>query len=106
VDTGERALPAFVPDPGIVPAIPLPNFPAYPSNHAAVSQGIASIIADEFPAERARLDALALEAALSRVYGGIHYWFDGLAGLELGRQIATWGRANDVKGHAAFVLTP
>jgi membrane-associated phospholipid phosphatase len=93
-------------DPGIVLPISLPNFPSYPSNHAAISQGMASIIANQFPAETARLDALAYEAAWSRVLGGIHYWFDGLAGLELGRKVAAWGLAHDVTGHSAFVLTP
>jgi hypothetical protein len=77
-------------DPGIVPSFPNPNFPAYPSNHAAISAGMAAILGATFPAERKRLDALAEEAALSRVLGGIHYRFDGDAGVTLGRQVAAW----------------
>ena len=91
-------------DPGIVLPIGLPNFPSYPSNHAAISAGMARVLADRFPSESARLDELAVEAAWSRVYGGIHYWFDGEAGLELGRKVAAWGLAQDVKGHEPFVL--
>ena len=91
-------------DPGIVLPIGLPNFPSYPSNHAAISAGMARVLADRFPSESAHLDALAVEAAWSRVYGGIHYWFDGEAGLELGRKVAAWGLAHDVNGHEPFVL--
>lgn len=91
-------------DPGITLPIGLPNFPSYPSNHAAISAGMARILGDRFPAEKGRLDALADEAALSRVYGGIHYRFDGEAGLTLGRTVAAWALAHDVKGHEPFVL--
>jgi membrane-associated phospholipid phosphatase len=91
-------------DPGITLPIGLPNFPSYPSNHATISAGMARILADRFPAEAARLDALAEEAALSRVFGGIHYRFDGEAGLTLGRTIAAWALAHDAKRHEPFVL--
>ena len=78
-------------DPAITLSLtPLPNFPAYPSNHATISSAGAEILAAAFPAEAGRLRAAAEEAALSRVYGGIHYRFDGDAGLELGRQVARW----------------
>lgn len=90
-------------DPGIVLSFPNPNFPSYPSNHAAISAGMAAIIGASFPAEKARLDALAEEAAFSRVLGGIHYRFDGDAGVDLGRKVAAWALANDVKGHEPFV---
>lgn len=91
-------------DPLITTAIPLPNFPTYPSNHAAVSAGMARVLSHVFPAEKRRLDALAAEAALSRVIAGIHYRFDGDAGLALGRAVAEWAIANDVRGHEMFVL--
>ncbi|HEX6048872.1 MAG TPA: vanadium-dependent haloperoxidase [Gemmatimonadaceae bacterium] len=91
-------------DPGITLPIGLPNFPSYPSNHAAISAGMARVLGDRFPSEVARLDALADEAALSRVFGGIHYRFDGDAGLTLGRTVAAWALANDVNGHEPFVL--
>jgi hypothetical protein len=91
-------------DPTITLSIGLPNFPSYPANHAAVSGGMARILAHMFPAERTRLDALADEAALSRVLGGIHYRVDGEAGLALGRQVAAWALANDVRGREPFVF--
>jgi hypothetical protein len=91
-------------DPGIQLAIGLPNFPSYPSNHAAISAAMARVIAAQFPGEAARLDALAEQAALSRVYGGIHYRFDGEAGLDLGRKVAAWALAHDVSGRTPFAL--
>jgi membrane-associated phospholipid phosphatase len=91
-------------DPGITLPIGLPNFPSYPSNHAAISAGMARILGDAFPAERRRLDALAEEAALSRVLGGIHYRFDGEAGLELGRRIADWALGAEPRDHPHGLL--
>jgi hypothetical protein len=91
-------------DPGITLSVPLPNFPSYPSNHATISAGMARVIGTRFPSEAVRLDALADEAALSRVLGGIHYRFDGEAGLTLGRTVAAWALAHDVEGHEPFVL--
>jgi len=91
-------------DPAITLVVPLPNFPSYPSNHAALSAAMAAILGRDFPAEADRLAGLADQAALSRVYGGIHYWFDGEAGLVLGRKVADWAIQHDVNGHHPFVL--
>ena len=91
-------------DPAITLSIPLPNFPSYPANHAAVSGSMARILGYVFPSEKTRLDALAEEAAFSRVLGGIHYRFDGDAGLVLGGAVAAWAIAHDVRGHEPFVL--
>ena len=41
-----------------------------------------------YPAERARLEALAIEAGESRLYGGIHYRFDADAGFAIARAVA------------------
>ncbi len=84
-------------DPQITLSLGLPNFPAYPSNHAAISAAMAEVLADAFPSDAQRLRANAEQAALSRVYGGIHYRFDGDAGLELGRKVAAFGIAQDRK---------
>jgi len=91
-------------DPGITLSVGLPNFPSYPSNHATISAGMARVLGARFPSEAGRLDALADEAALSRVLGGIHYRFDGEAGLALGRTVAAWALAHDVDGHQPFAL--
>jgi membrane-associated phospholipid phosphatase len=91
-------------DPLIVRAIGMPNFPAYPSNHATLVAVAATVLGARFPAERARLDAMAEEGARSRVYGGIHYRFDTDAGLALGRRVGAWTLAHDVARRAPFVL--
>ena len=91
-------------DPQIKLAIPMPNFPSYTSNHALVSAGMMRVLGTSFPAERERLDSLAEEAAISRVYAGIHYRFDSEVGLAVGRTVADWALAHDVTGHQPFVL--
>jgi len=91
-------------DPLIKLAIPMPNFPSYTSNHAVISAGMMRILGTSFPAEREQLDSLAEEAAISRVYAGIHYRFDSEVGLALGRTVAGWALAHDVNGHQPFVL--
>ena len=54
------------------------------------------ILAGIFPDARARLEDIALEASLSRLYAGIHYRFDMEAGLALGRGIAALALAADL----------
>jgi hypothetical protein len=82
-------------DPGIVLSIPLPNHPSYPSNHADVTGSSMAILAAFFHRDAGYLNGLADEAAISRIYGGIHYRFDMNAGLILGRQVAQYALARD-----------
>ena len=51
------------------------------------------VLAAEFPNEASRVAAVALEASLSRLYAGIHYRFDMVAGLALGRAVAAKAEA-------------
>lgn len=91
-------------DPLITLAVGLPSFPSYPSNHATVSAASTTILGALFPSERTSLDAQAAEAAISRLYAGIHYRFDCDTGLTLGRTIGLYALDHDVVGHNAFVL--
>jgi len=91
-------------DPLIHLAIGLPSFPSYPSNHAAVSAASTTVLGARFPSERVGLDAQADEAAISRIFGGIHYRFDCDAGLVLGRTIGRYVLDHDVVGHEPLVL--
>lgn len=75
-------------DPSISTPVGLPNFPSYPSAHACFSGAAAEVLGAIFPEDRKTLRAKAEEASLSRVYGGLHYRFDGDAGLSLGRAVA------------------
>ena len=74
-------------DPGYLSLIPTPPFPSYPSGHSTTSGAAATVLGALFPGRAGELAAMAEEAAISRLYGGIHYRFDNDAGLALGRRI-------------------
>ncbi|MBA3316955.1 MAG: vanadium-dependent haloperoxidase [Gemmatimonadales bacterium] len=73
-------------DPGITLATGLPNHPSYPSAHSCETGAWQAVLSDQFPSERKFLNGISREANLSRVFGGLHYRFDGDAGLKLGRK--------------------
>jgi membrane-associated phospholipid phosphatase len=75
-------------------ALGAPNHPSYPSGHSCVSASAARVLAHFFPDRTGELDALVVEAGMSRVYAGIHYMFDVTAGQQLGRSVADWAIAN------------
>ena len=75
-------------DPKITLVFALPNHPSYPSAHSCLSSASATVLSDFFPGEGSRLDAMVIEAGLSRMYGGIHYRFDVETGRALGARIA------------------
>jgi PAP2 superfamily protein len=83
-------------DPGIRTVFPTPQHPSYPSAHSCFSGAMAGVLSAVFPSERARLEAVAQEASLSRLYAGIHYRFDMEAGLALGRRAAALALAADL----------
>ena len=83
-------------DAGIHTVFPTPQHPSYPSAHSCFSGAFSAVLADEFPSEGARMEADAQEASLSRLYAGIHYRFDMVAGLELGRRAAALALAADL----------
>jgi len=64
-----------------------PLHPSYPSGHAAVAGCAETILSYFFEAERQRLNELAEECAVSRLYAGVHYPIDNIEGLRLGRHI-------------------
>ena len=75
-------------NPDIKTIVPIPNFPSYPSGHSGFSAAGAAVLGHFFPADAAYFKAEAQEAALSRLYGCIHYRFDCDEGFTLGEQIA------------------
>ena len=77
-------------DPAITTAFPVPNYPAYPSGHGSVSGASARVLSHFFPGRQAELTALVDEAALSRIYAGIHYRFDMTAARTLAEAVADW----------------
>jgi membrane-associated phospholipid phosphatase len=79
--------------PGFKTILGTPNFPAYTSGHAAFSGAAAEVMAHFFPANASQFRTWAEEAAMSRIYGGIHYQFDAEAGLDQGRKSAAYSVA-------------
>jgi hypothetical protein len=75
-------------DPAFVPILVTPSFPAYVSGHATVSASAATVLAHLLPDQAARLQSLAQEAAMSRLWGGIHFHSDNTQGLRLGQSVA------------------
>ena len=85
------------------PVIFTPPFPEYTSGHAVVSMSYAAVLENVFgkisftdhsfdnsygPRKFESFEAYAKEAALSRMYGGIHYRFGMEAGLKQGKKVA------------------
>lgn len=77
-------------DPSIKTMIGLPNFPSYPSGHSTFSGAAATVLGTLFPQGAADFDAMADEAGISRLYGGIHYRSDIVNGKAHGTRIGAW----------------
>ncbi len=65
-----------------------PNFPSYTSGHSVFSAAASEVLAYIFPEKAALVRGWAEEAAISRVYGGIHWTFDATVGTDQGREVA------------------
>ena len=109
--------PKTLPDPTYVPFISTPCFPSYPSNHASGSNGAAEILRRVYgegghtikltnpfnPAvanlefDYSTFNEVCDDVDDARVFGGIHYRFDQVAGNRLGREIATSVYKNNLR---------
>lgn len=69
-------------------ALGRPNHPSFPSGHSCVSAAAGRVLTHFFPDNATELTNLVIEAGLSRVYAGIHYFFDVSAGQQIGRSAA------------------
>ena len=83
----QRDRPA-VADPDPRPIVELPATYSFPSGHATVSFACATVLALAVPRLRWPLYGLAALISFSRVYVGVHYPLDVLAGAVLGVAIA------------------
>ncbi|HUS06503.1 MAG TPA: vanadium-dependent haloperoxidase [Bryobacteraceae bacterium] len=88
-------------DSGITPLFPAPNFPGYPSNHSSLSTARCEVLAYLFPREAASIRAVGKEAGDSRIWAGIHFQIDNVAGVNLGnavaRKVITWAENDGSK---------
>ena len=74
-------------------SVGLPNFPSYTSGHSMFSGAGAEVLSHIFPSESEKLNAMAVEASVSRMYGLIHYRFDCEAGLATGHKVGEYAIA-------------
>lgn len=100
-------------DPDWTPQWPSPAFPEYTSGHSSFSAASAEILSLFFGTDEIAFDAgagfdvlpgvlrhydsiteAALEAGRSRIYGGIHFEFANIAGMESGRAVADYVFSN------------
>jgi len=68
----------------------IPNFPAYISGHSTFSGAAAAVLGYILPENADKYNAMASEASLSRVIGGIHYPSDCSVGLEVGKNVGSY----------------
>ena len=71
-------------DPGTDALVPLPDSPSFPSGHAATAFAAAAAVSALHPRLRLPLYGIAVLVALSRVYLGVHFLLDVVAGALLG----------------------
>ena len=106
--------PNTTPDPNWLALITNPPYPSYAGNHAAIGTSQATILALFFGRDDIRFahtwdgtggatrsyagfNAMANEEERARVYGGIHYTFDQVAGQSAGRNVANFVFLNVMK---------
>ena len=77
-------------DPTIHTPIGLPNFPSYSSGHSTFSAAAAEVLSSIFPDAATSFTAMRDEAAISRLYGGIHYRSDIEGGKAHGLRVASY----------------
>jgi undecaprenyl-diphosphatase len=87
VAIGRERPPLRFPEPH--PLVHVPGDPSLPSGHAATSFACAATLAWLTPLSPIALYALAVLIAFSRVYVGVHYPLDVIAGAALGLGVAT-----------------
>ena len=95
--------PATTADPSWTPLLTTPPFPSYVSGHSTFSAAAAVVLSSAYGSKTpftttsdalpgvtrsfSTFSAAASEAGMSRIYAGIHYQFDNLDALVLGRAI-------------------
>lgn len=82
------AIRPFQYDPEYQPVFTTPNHPSYPSAHSCHSMAMASVLASYFPVNEEWLVDRAKEAGEARIWGGIHFRSDIVAGEALGIDVA------------------
>lgn len=69
------------------PYLGTPLFPAYPSGTSHYSGAAGEVLAHVFPDDAKMWRARAVDAGMSRLWGGVHWRIDVEQGLKMGRQV-------------------
>ncbi len=77
-------------NPAIKTLTGVPNFPSYISGHSTFSGAAAAVLSYIIPEKASAYDAMATEASMSRMYGGIHYRSDCQQGLIAGKNVGAY----------------
>jgi len=77
-------------NPAIKTLTGIPNFPSYISGHSTFSGAAATVLGYIIPENAAKYTAMANEASMSRLYGGIHYRSDCSVGLQVGNNVGKY----------------
>lgn len=83
-------------DPSIKTFTGLPNFPSYISGHSTFSAAAATFLAYILPSRASAFNDMANEAAISRLYGAIHYRSDIDVGLTVGDKVGAYAVARAI----------
>lgn len=83
-------------DPAIPLIFPVPPHPSYPSAHSCIVGAFTAVLEQAFPDQAEYLASVRAEAGMSRIYAGLHYRFDVVAGQALGRAAADKAIAGDL----------
>jgi undecaprenyl-diphosphatase len=78
----------YVLDTGIAPLIKTPSSSSFPSGHSATAAAGAITLSAAYPTFAPLFVIAGVLVALSRVYLGVHYPFDVLAGASIGTVVA------------------
>ena len=71
----------------------IPNFPSYVSGHSMFSGAASTVLSYLIPGNAEKYEAMAQQAAMSRLMGGIHYRTDCETGLTVGKNIGGYAVA-------------
>jgi membrane-associated phospholipid phosphatase len=105
--------PLVTADPTWTPLWSTPAFPSYISGHSTFSAAAAAVLDATYgthfafidpgdpsrglpPRSFAGFDQAAQEAGMSRIYGGIHFLSDNLAGLSVGGEVGRYVLENEL----------
>lgn len=91
-------------DRAITTPVGRPNFPSYPSAHSCLSSAAAGVLSTDFPSAKDALQAMVQQAGLARIYAGLHYRFDVVAGQTLGFSVADFELHHAPTGHQSIPL--